>query len=694
MCCIRLQTIAIVFAFSVASMTSGLRSGDACSREAADAEESSHGISLIQTHLHLSSELWTTRAGIASPSSLPVPKPSAATATVHADGQEGSHAWDEHGADVLRAMQTNSTVSRAQGAEHVAFGHGGNAIKAHADPYERAAISGTIVFTGEPLRTVTFFGFFMFIVLGFADLGRFLSSPASASAAALLGSAEGASQTPTKPVNEDDEACEWSVCGLIALTSYRFYTGFLSATWLPYLLAMEGADLYRDNQSLFMGVAKLIYGLTILFNPLFGLIGDRAVAISHGISRRLFLRLGISLAGLGCLICWLADQYNFFYSFVVGIFLWRVGEAFNDVTTEALVPELVPQKQYPVASAIKAASFLFGGVFAYVLLIFMTEYHYTWLYWAYGFGMLIFALPCQLMLWNDLPMIRGSSRQTDPFFTTLRKAYIAPALVEGYFPTACAAIFIFSFGTSPMFFLLLMIRDLVGASTDAMLQQLFSTSSIIFFVCAALATIIGGVMDKLNGQPSGQAAQSGAVSKARSLAILHERMLTVMRAAILYATICLLIPLVSLIPDNRIRIRVFFVLAAFLGWSFGSGFARFQDLTWQTIPEGMEVANFMGFNIMCRLFGVGIGNFLAGLLLDYFMIAEMNTGSSILNTIANFDVTDMAQQTVPIYRPLGYAVMCGFCAIVCLVSAYMCSDMAAGVKRDIGLLSEAPVPAA
>ena len=82
---------------------------------------------------------------------------------------------------------------------------------------------------------------------------------------------------------------EWSVPGLIALTAYRFYTGYLSATWLPYLLAMEGHDLWRENQSLFMGVAKLIYGLTILLKPIFGLFGDQVAKLSHGAGRRLFV---------------------------------------------------------------------------------------------------------------------------------------------------------------------------------------------------------------------------------------------------------------------------------------------------------------------------------------------------------------------------------------------------------------------
>ena len=62
---------------------------------------------------------------------------------------------------------------------------------------------------------------------------------------------------------------------VIRSSSYRFYTGFLSATWLPYLLAMEGQDLWQEKQAMFMGVAKLIYGATILMNPIFGLVGDQ-----------------------------------------------------------------------------------------------------------------------------------------------------------------------------------------------------------------------------------------------------------------------------------------------------------------------------------------------------------------------------------------------------------------------------------
>eukprot|EP00438_Fugacium_kawagutii_P034083 Skav206004 [mRNA] locus=scaffold2084:498872:504071:- [translate_table: standard] len=52
----------------------------------------------------------------------------------------------------------------------------------------------------------------------------------------------------------------WSVFSVMCLLAYRLYTGFNTATWLPYLLAREGESLWFDDQAAFMGVAKLIYG--------------------------------------------------------------------------------------------------------------------------------------------------------------------------------------------------------------------------------------------------------------------------------------------------------------------------------------------------------------------------------------------------------------------------------------------------
>merc|ERR1719203_1706984 len=41
----------------------------------------------------------------------------------------------------------------------------------------------------------------------------------------------------------------WPLWKIVALTSFRFHTGFLSATWMPYLLAMEGGAMVESKQS-------------------------------------------------------------------------------------------------------------------------------------------------------------------------------------------------------------------------------------------------------------------------------------------------------------------------------------------------------------------------------------------------------------------------------------------------------------
>merc|ERR1719410_2822422 len=105
-----------------------------------------------------------------------------------------------------------------------------------------------------------------FTLAGIKDLRRFVQQ----------------ARTPQVPPDKEpspisQEAVEneeqWSLVRIIGLCALRFYTGFLSATWLPYLLAMEGQALFGNRQALFMGIAKLIYGVSILLNPIFGLLG-------------------------------------------------------------------------------------------------------------------------------------------------------------------------------------------------------------------------------------------------------------------------------------------------------------------------------------------------------------------------------------------------------------------------------------
>lgn len=539
------------------------------------------------------------------------------------------------------------------------------------------------------LRNVVLFGFVAILLMGARDWMRFSSLSANTeetSTSTLL--MDASKQIPdSKQSVHGGDMVEWSTFSLVCLTSYRFYTGFLSATWLPYLLAMEGADLYSSNQSLFMGVAKLVYGVTILANPLFGLIGDRAVTLSHGVGRRLFLRAGIVVAGCGIMVCVLADMHRYFFCFIFGILLWRIGDALTDVTTEALVPELLPHSQFGAASIAKATQFLLGSIFGFVALMWMNDYHYTWLYWAYLVGMVTMAIPCQVMLWDDSPTNGSSAHKSGPFLKTLEQAYFSPAELPGWFPRACLAVTMFSFGTSPMFFLLLMLRDLVGSVEPTQLNVEFSTCSIVFFVAAAVAVIINGVLDHKKSSP--QAPRTGTKNEELDKEVLASRLTSVVYVTIGYAIVCMLLPTVVLFDDEAIRYSVFAFLAMLLGCCFGSGFARFQDINWQLIPNGADVANCMGFNIMCRLFGVGLGNFAAGVMLDLFEYPESQRswqrwyleGSHSSNVL------------VQVYQPQGYVVMCCGSAFVCLICGYLCHTIVTGLRKEIESESS-PVPAA
>eukprot|EP00443_Scrippsiella_acuminata_P002342 CAMPEP_0115213772 /NCGR_PEP_ID=MMETSP0270-20121206/23965_1 /TAXON_ID=71861 /ORGANISM="Scrippsiella trochoidea, Strain CCMP3099" /LENGTH=523 /DNA_ID=CAMNT_0002627529 /DNA_START=81 /DNA_END=1648 /DNA_ORIENTATION=+ len=295
-----------------------------------------------------------------------------------------------------------------------------------------------------------------------------------------------------------DEPQEWSVGGLLLLAGYRFYSGFLSATWLPYLLAMEGGDLFASKQAIFMGLAKLIYGLTIVLNPILGKLGDQATALSYGVGRRLFCRVGITLAGLGIYVCFLADKTASFTCSLSGITLWRFGEAINGVTTDAIVPEMVPQEQYQMASGIMASSFLLGGLLGYVLLLIFDDVPYEWLYFAYPVLMICCVVPVLSTLNSDVPfapnrrremMMRkrsGGEPDSESFRQSLIMAYVTPIKYEGGFARACLAVFIFGLGTTPMFFLLLIVRDLVGIKESDAQQRYFSIGSICFFISSAV----------------------------------------------------------------------------------------------------------------------------------------------------------------------------------------------------------------
>jgi len=470
------------------------------------------------------------------------------------------------------------------------------------------------------------------------------------------------------PAESPSAQAQWSYPAMACLMGYRLYSGFNSATWLPYLLAREGEDLWADDQAAFMGCAKLIYGVTMLLNPAMGLFGDRAVALSHGLGRRVFVRFGVVFASIGIFICMLSDAYHNFYTFMFGILVWRLGETMNDVTVEAIAPEMVPANQWPQASAVKAFLFLGGGLVGYVLLIVLVNVHYSWLYLAYLIGMIACCSPVLFLLRNDEPL-RPERRLRNVLdlsaWEYLTKSYISPAYIPGGFPYACLSVFVFSLGTAPMFFILLMVRDLLDIQNEAKQQVVFAYLSLEFFLAAAVASVLaarsGRNADRDESlSPEQREKEEDENWKHRS------KMLLIFTAA--FAAFAVSPPFSTLFPTEEESFTYWYAIALVWGFSFGSAYTRFQDCTWQLLPPDADLAHSMGFNVMSRNAGLGAGNFLAGVVLDCFS-AQPHRGHHH-RSLPDMLVPEIPHYDSAGYTTLGYYVMCGASGLAVLASVY------------------------
>jgi len=510
------------------------------------------------------------------------------------------------------------------------------------------------------------------VLLGFAMLFLMMSSITDwvrrmrgQGAVAAGGPGAVALQAPgaTKPALH-----EWSKLAIFAVTSFRFYTGFLSATWMPYLLAMEGHQLMGERQSVFMGSAKLIYGMTIMLNPMFGLVGDQLAVVSHWSGRRLFVLVGVGSAGLGIYGCVVAAQLESTPWYLVATVLWMLGEAMADVTTEAVVPELIPRSQYEVASAIRAQNFLLGGLVGYVALIVFRSFHYSWIYYGYLIVMLVCAF--LTLSFIDAGDLAGQQRDRDEEVSLsafLTQAYYMPSRIQGGFPKACLCMFVFSSGSAPMFFLLLMVRDIVGIKDPTDLQIQFSAISIVFFISAAASTVLGAILagpssgttssDTTQGANATEAEEQDTQRRAERDQIRSRWWLMVM-STLCFAMVITIIPFLGLISGLHNRTVGFYIFAIAFGFGFGSVYARFQECTWSLLPKGIDVANAMGWAAMCKNAGIGLGNFFVGFILDYF------------------------RDGPKAYSLPGYFVMCAFCCFVVFLTAFLAHQIGNQVLKD------------
>eukprot|EP00746_Dinoflagellata_sp_MGD_P013945 gnl/MRDRNA2_/MRDRNA2_130351_c0_seq1.p1 gnl/MRDRNA2_/MRDRNA2_130351_c0~~gnl/MRDRNA2_/MRDRNA2_130351_c0_seq1.p1 ORF type:complete len:601 (+),score=38.06 gnl/MRDRNA2_/MRDRNA2_130351_c0_seq1:179-1804(+) len=419
---------------------------------------------------------------------------------------------------------------------------------------------------------------------------------------------------------------------LLALSCFQFYVGFLAATWMPFLMAKEGVAIWPERQAIFMGAGKVIYGSSILLNPVFGRISDQAGG------RTVMLTIGVSLTAMGLVVVKMCSMGIFggplppLYLAITGV--WMFGEAMTTVTLDAIMPEMVPQGQYDIGSGLRSLHFLLGGLCGYVALIVFRDWDFHWIYTSYLSLLFLCIFPTVICL-------RKSDRRAVPSSeSSLAAAYTEPLWKYGQnFARASLLQFIFSMGASSMFFSLLMVRDLCRVEGDRAQQTHFSLSSMIFLVAAALSSV----------------GTSWLAANMRILGGSVSRMGILVSSMVLYSLATATLPVTFYISDSEsMRLYWFYGVGIFLGLSYGSVYSIFQSCMWTLLPrDTVDVANAMGFATLCKCLGIGMGNLLAGFVLEAFP-----------------DPSHPNQ-----YSVMGYWAVTGICAAFSMGAAAFCTTI-------------------
>mmetsp|Transcript_68400 Transcript_68400/g.216385 ORF Transcript_68400/g.216385 Transcript_68400/m.216385 type:complete len:548 (-) Transcript_68400:77-1720(-) len=454
---------------------------------------------------------------------------------------------------------------------------------------------------------------------------------------------DGEMETKTAAAPRELEAVPLAV--IMGLTSYRFHTGFLGATWVPFIIAKEAESLVPAAQTVFMGEAKLVYGFSLCFNPLFGLLSDRLAGVSRMCGRATFLIIGVCFAGAGIYIAKVASDAADASGYLVASAVWMLGEAMADTTTEAVVPELLPPKQYDLASGVRSGQAFAGSLTGLVCIIIFRDVHHHWLYLAYVVMMVVCTFITVLLMQGHTSGRAGTQSAEGFSLGSVLEAYIVPLQRSGNFARACIATFFFSLGTAPIFFTLLVVRDLVGITSQVEQQIHFSCASITFLLCAVVSSLALVTGTSSDGEAADAAEPPGDRSHAaREQEERRWNLMALFTAA--YGTSVLGYPLVGIFASVQADLVVLYLLSCVLGLSYGAVYSLVQTCTWSIIPRGANVANWMGLASLAKVTGCGLGNFVAGLILDSFRARGGRSGVA-----------------VP-----GYAAMSWYCAVSVFLS--------------------------
>jgi len=294
--------------------------------------------------------------------------------------------------------------------------------------------------------------------------------------------------------------------------------------------------------------------------------------------------------------------------------------------------------------------------------------------------MFLTALPSLLLLNRDLPAKPNKFREGNTFSQNMSQAYIVPLSMEGGFPEISLAIFVMSCGTAPMFFFLLIIRDLLGVHNEVALSKDFAIGSILFFLGATVATAIDVVWGGRTGPQSRLSATDDVPLEVKQEKLQEwerekvKRLRVLVWLSMIFALSVVVLPLCQFLPTLTERFEVFYPLTAIFGLTFGLGYSRFQDATWRVLPQDCDMSNTMGFNVMARNFGLGVGNFGFGTLLEAFKVWHPPKARGVRTTMTTttFNPTaNILTSAKQIYTPTGYDVMCIGCFFCNICAGYL-----------------------
>lgn len=442
-----------------------------------------------------------------------------------------------------------------------------------------------------------------------------------------------------------------SLLMLVMLTCYRFNSGFLGSTWLPFLIAKEGEIFSKAHQTVFMGVCKMIYGGSAMLTPVFGLASDR-LNKHPTFGRAPFIVVGTIVGGIGVVLARMATLNGSLWQYFSAVTMWMLGEAMADMTADTVVPDFLPPSQYDLASAVRSLHFIAGAMTGNFLLVLTSSWNFEWLYYAYVTVILV----CGIVTTTAMIAMRSRSEVEPPdeqnqvtIFNGIFEAYWGPMRYTGGFVGAVVSTFFFSLGMAPMYFTFLEVRDLAMVPDQADQQFHLGFMGNAFLISAAVSSICAG-MSMNEGGDEGEKSRWNQVAFA-----------TVMTGV---SFACM--PLVAISSSLQIRLVVMYCISCWQGLAFGAAYARIQAITWDLLPKGANVASALGLLAVCKTLAVGFSNMGAGVILDDCIDPQ---------------ITGPGQQShVMVF---GYVIMCSLCAFALFISA--------GLQRKI-YYSHHPTP--